>query len=99
MGAHTLSQQHERAATWLKLTSVAGRSASGAQHTATSHSPARPGYYPCMCVCVCLCVLLATYSMSFNAIIDVFACLYVHLHAKYTCKNIFVCISLWQGCA
>lgn len=49
MGGHTPSQQHERAATWLKLTSVARRSASGAQHSATSHSP-RP---PCSSVCMC----------------------------------------------
>lgn len=51
MCGHTQSQLHERAATWLKLTSVARRSASGTQHTATSHSPT---LQRCFCACACL---------------------------------------------
>lgn len=36
MSGHTVSQQHGRAATWLKLTSVARSRAAGARHSATS---------------------------------------------------------------
>lgn len=76
MGGHTLSEQHERAATWLKLTSVARRSASGAQHTATSHSPTLPGYYVCMCISLCLGL-----SVCFCAIVHACACRSAYTHA------------------
>lgn len=52
VGGHTPRQQHERAATWLKLTSVAGGRASGTQHPAASHSPTLPRYFVNMCICL-----------------------------------------------